>query len=55
MFNNQIRVLGKLRATGKPTFPLAFQTAREDFLLINRKGEIFNEKGGSLGYIVPRK
>ncbi|MGZ5134762.1 MAG: hypothetical protein ACXWCG_06420 [Flavitalea sp.] len=53
LFNNQLEVLGRLFATGKPSFPLAFQTGAEDFLLINRSGKIYNKNGKTLGYIIP--
>jgi hypothetical protein len=55
LLNNQLQVLGKLWATGKPSFPLAFQTGSKHFLLISKDGQIFNEEGKSLGYIIPRK
>jgi hypothetical protein len=55
LLNNQLQVLGKLLATGKPSFPLAFQTGSKNFLLISNKGQIFNEEGKSLGYIIARK
>lgn len=55
LFNNQLQILGKLLATGKESFPLAFQTGSEDFLLISDKGKIMNRQGETLGYITPRK
>jgi hypothetical protein len=55
LFNNQLQVLGRLFSTGKPSFPLAFQTGAEDFLLINRSGKIYNKDGKTLGYLTPRK
>lgn len=55
LLHNKLEVLGKLRETGTPAFPLAFQTGSTDFLLISRRGEIFNSKGTSLGYMIPRK
>lgn len=55
LFNNQLQVLGKLLATGKSSFPLAFQTGSREFLLVSSRGEIFNERGTSLGYLIPRK
>lgn len=55
LFENRLQVLGKLWETGKPAFPLAFQTASENIFLINDRGKIFNQNGKSLGYITPRK
>ena len=55
LFNNKLEVLGRLFATGKPSFPLAFQTGTEDFLFINRSGKIYNEFGKTLGYLIPHK
>lgn len=55
LFNNHLQVLGKLLATGKESFPLAFQTGSEDFLLVSDKGKIINRQGETLGYMTPRK
>lgn len=55
VFNSQIHILGKLWATGKTSFPLTFQTGPDEFLLISKKGEIFDERGRSLGHITPRR
>jgi hypothetical protein len=55
LFNNRFQVLGKLWETGRSSFPLAFKTGGGDFLIVSQKGEIFNEKGKLLGYLIPRK
>ena len=55
LVNNKLQVLGKLLATGKQSFPLAFQTGTEDFLFINQSGKIYNKYGKTLGYLSPHK
>lgn len=55
ILDNELQVLGRLLATGKSTFPLAFQTGVNDFLLIRASGRIINKQGKVLGYITPRK
>ncbi|HKH63663.1 MAG TPA: hypothetical protein VKA49_22655 [Flavitalea sp.] len=54
LLNNDLYVLGKLLSTGKSSYPLAFQTVSQDFLLISRTGKIINAQGKTLGYITPR-
>lgn len=54
LLNDKLYVLGKLFSTGKPTYPLAFQTGSESFLLVSRTGKIVNNEGKTLGFITPR-
>ena len=54
LLNDKLYILGKLLSTGKTTYPLAFQTGSENFLLISRTGKIVNKEGKILGYITPR-
>ncbi len=55
LFDNELQVLGKLLATGKRAYPLAFHTTSKDFLFISKTGKIFNKHGNTLGYITPAK
>ncbi|MBC7826787.1 MAG: M48 family metalloprotease [Chitinophagaceae bacterium] len=55
LFNNRIHVLGKVWTTGKSSYPLAFQTGSEDFLLISNQWKIINKNGTVVGYVRPRK
>ena len=52
--DDKVQVLGRLLVTGRSSYPLAFQTGSNDFLLVNDKGKIFNKKGETLGYLVAR-
>ena len=55
LLDDHLEVLGKLLVTGKTSYPLAFQTSSEDFLLVNDKGKIFSKHGETVGYLVPRR
>lgn len=54
LFSNKIELVGKLWSTGKSSYPFAFQTSPDDFLLIDKKGQILSDQGRVLGYLTPR-